>query len=374
MGAWVGYLNSNDSTTSIQFSGIAVYGNGFTKNVGNRTNFTNASFVFADYTGASKSFVTTTTTSSSVAKQVGDVDSVTETFTNDSAAKTVTRVVTTVTVGDTETTTETQTTVYPYISVSTAAPVSDQSLTDSSSVWAVHEDTGTITYTVSDASEHTVTVTTYNMAVSDYNSTDNVVMPKYPYVNVNPQSSMGTEKIISGDGAVLASSASNTAAYSGKTAESTMALRLYEESKVANNSRAYTTFSDADVYGTNKINYYMQRTVTDDGDRISTYYTEKGITPSDDPGYDNFACVVIANNQTDETTALINRYAQLVTNTTTDYAGTDATNNYFDIAVEPCKWQSGKFIIDTSPNAAPGLNYSPSEGEFSLFFFFFFYF
>ncbi len=363
-GTWIGYVDTNDGNTSIQFSGMAVYGEdyNFTQNVGNRSNFSNASFVFADYTGASKNYITTTTTSSSVAKQAGDEDSKTETFTVNSTTKTVTRVITTVTVGDTETTTETQTTVYPYISSSTADPVTDQSITDNSSVWAVHENAGTITYTVSNATEHTSTVTTYNLAVSNYNSTNNVVMPKYPYVNVNPQSDMGTDEIISGDGAVLASSASNTAAYSEKTAKSTMALKIYEDmyltdTNAANYSRRYTTFksyNDADtgkIYNNNKIDYYMKRTVDDDGDRISTYQDEKGELPS---GVENFAVVVIANNKADETTALINRYIQLVTNTSTDYT---EYSPYYNMVVSSCHYstENGFEIKDT----AAGLTWTP---------------
>ena len=382
-GTWIGFVDLNDKNTSIQFSGMAVYGEeyNFTQNVGNRSNFSNASFVFADYSGASKSFITTTTNSSSAPKQVGDEDSVTEAYTNDSTAKTVTCVVTTVAVGDTETTTETQTTVYPYISVSTADPVSNTSLTENSGVWAVHEDAGTITYTVSDASAQTDTVTTYKLAVSDYNSDDNVVMPKYPYVTVNPQSDMGTDKIISGDGAVLASSPSSTAAYSGKTAASTMALKIYEDLTAAasspNYSRRYTTFksyNDADtgiIYGNNKIDAYMQRTTDDDGDRISTYLDEKGELPS---GVENFAVVVIANNETTETTNLINRYIQLVTNTATDY--TDYSP-YYNVVVRSCQYSEGNgFSVSNSTagltwtapvtSTSGGVTTTTTKGTFAL--------
>lgn len=195
-------------------------------------------------------------------------------------------------------------------------------------------------------------------------SDDNVVMPKYPYVNVNPQSDMGTDKIISGDGAALASSASDTAAYSGKTAESTMALKIYEDLTAAssspNYSRRYTTFkayNDADtgkIFNNNKIDYYMKRSTDDDGDRISTYQAEKGELPS---GVDNFAVVVIANNETTETTNLINRYIQLVTNTSTDY--TDASD-YYSIDVKNCNYVGGKFVTD---NTAPGLTWTAPDGD-----------
>lgn len=263
MGAWIGFMDDNDTNTCIRFIGMAIYGDGFTNNIGNRTEEnTNASFVFADYSGNCNN----------------------ENITADSAK------------------------------------------------------TSSLNY---DANTH-------------------VAMPKYPYVNIYPQSNFGTDEVISGDGAVLSSE--SVSDYIGKTAEKTMAAKIYSDRSDTLNTRRYTTFSDTEIIGENKINAYMQRTITDDGDRISTYYTEKGITKADSPGYKDFACVVIANNTTEETTALINRYAQLVTNTTTDYAGTDSNNNYFNIVVESCKLENGKFVVD--PSATPGLNYL--NGQFSL--------
>ncbi|EGC02415.1 hypothetical protein CUS_6007, partial [Ruminococcus albus 8] len=274
MGAWIGYVDSKDDSTSIQFAGLGIYGNGFTRNVGNIENFERASFVFADYSGACG----------------GSIPE-----------------------GKTEI-------VYP-------------------------------------------------TKVSEFDASNNVEMPRYPYVNINPQMSVGGGKIISGDGAVLSGTASSASEYSGKTAEKTMALKIYEDTQLtdtsaANYSRRYTTFGTfngtdaAKINGGNKIDHYMKRTVSDDGDRISNYYAEKGISTAD---YDNFACVVIANNTTNETTDLINRYAQLVTNTSTDYAGTDAANDYFDIKVASCKLKDGGFAIDTGK---AGLKYE--NGKFSL--------
>ncbi|MBR2523560.1 MAG: hypothetical protein IKE53_03880 [Clostridiales bacterium] len=208
----------------------------------------------------------------------------------------------------------------------------------------------------------------YSTDISTFNNTDNVIMPKYPYVNINPQSSMGDDEIISSDAAVLSDSASTSADYSGKTAEETMALKIYEDTKLTdtsatNYSRRYTTFSDDTIYNNHTISYYMQRMVGNDGDRISNYYDEKGYTSAQ--AYDNFACIVIANNNTQETTNLINRYAQLVTNTETDYVGTDANDSYFDIVINTCKLDGGKFVIDTTRTSTQhGLSYS--GGELSL--------
>jgi len=268
-GAWIGYVEGGDNTTSIQFTGVGIYGNGFAQNVGNRSNFSNASFVFADYGEACGG---------------------------------------TVPEGETER-------VYPK-----------------------------------------------DISGFNYSSSTHVEMPLYPYVNINPQISMGDDEIISGDGARLLSS--NATGFTG-TGAKTMAAKIYSERNTSGTARQYyKTYATADdsINGGDTINAYMNKSTTDDGDRISNYYAEKGYT-TDQP-YDNFACIVIANNTTAETTALINRYAQLVTNTTTDYAGTDASNAYFDIVVSPCVLNDGTFEIDDSQNAVAGLTYS--GGKFSL--------
>ncbi|MBR5683089.1 MAG: hypothetical protein IKW96_07395 [Ruminococcus sp.] len=369
MGAWIGFVDTSDNATSIQFSGIAIYGNGFTKNVGNRTNFSNASFVFADYTGACNG----TSTEVTAEKQEGDANSVTESYSIDTTNKIITRTIVTVTISGDEKNTKTQTIEYRYGSAVTGDAVAvEDGVSENSTTWSISESEGKIYKVVADASADTETTTTYTIAVSGYNAANNVDMPKYPFVNINPQAKMGTDEIISGDGAALAASASSTAEYSGKTAESTMALKIYEDmiltdQNAENYSRRYTTFNalndDAgEIYGNNKIDYYMKRTTADDGDRISTYQTEKGgELPS---GVENFAVVVIANNETDETTNLINRYIQLVTNTSTDYT---ASSDYYSIDVKNCSYSGGKFITDS---ITPGIEWTPpnanTKGSFAL--------
>ncbi|MGN0593731.1 MAG: hypothetical protein ACI4I6_01115 [Hominimerdicola sp.] len=277
MGAWVGYLATDDTTTSIQFSGMAIYGEGFSKNIGNwdsGATLNNASFVFADYIGKCNA----------------------------------------------------------------------------------------------DSENSTMGISGFN-----YSEGNHVVMPKYPFVNINPQSKMGTsttideegndvitQEIISGDGAVLYGE--SVSDYIGKTAEKTMAAKIYEDTKLTdtddvNYSRRYTTFSDTAINGENTIDYYMKRTVNDDGDRISTYGTERGSLPS---GVDDFAVVVIANTNDTETTNLINRYIQLVTNTTTDYT---ESSEYYGIEVNTCEYSDGKFAIT---DATPGLTWRSSSGTFAL--------
>lgn len=234
MGAWIGHVNTDDKTTSIQFTGLAIYGNGFTKNVGNNVSLSNASFVFAAY----------------------DED-----------------------------------------------------------------------------------MLTANPGVSGLNKGTTVDMPRYPYVNVNPQSSMGTGEVISGDGAVLYSN--DVPDFTG-TGKKTMAAKIYADISDSNNTRRYTTFSDLDIVSGKKINEYMNCAVTTDGDRISTYGTEKGSLPN---GVLDFPVIVIANHTDEETTNLINRYIQLVTNTATDYT---KSSEYFDIDIQTCKYENGKFVIDES--------------------------
>ena len=191
-------------------------------------------------------------------------------------------------------------------------------------------------------------VTTYPDDVSNYNNENNVdSMPAYPYVNINPQSVMGTGQIISGDGAVLNSEdasytengatkyfspdGGNSALYPSSM---TMAAKIYADIKTGTASGRYTTFSDnTPIDSSNHIGDYMMRGTDYDGDRISNYQSERGLPQ----GVENFAVVVIANNNTAETTDLINRYIQLVTNTSTDY--TDYSP-YYNIVVTGVEYQS----------------------------------
>ena len=254
MGAWVGILNSSDTTTSIQFTGLGIYGNSFSKNVGNGVNLPNASFVFADYTG-----------------QCNDVE--------------------------------------------------------------------------------LNTIPNY----SKLNKGTTVDMPKYPFVNIFPQSPLGENEVLSGDGAVLNSSGIG-GDYADKTAEKTMAAKIYSEINTAGNDKQYyKIFNDAAIIGENKIDYYMKRTTDDDGDRISTFATERNIElPT---GVDDFACLVIANTINEETTNLINRYIQLVTNTPNsgNTANFAADNSYYKLDIKTCTLDpdTGNFEIDETQ--VPGL-------------------
>ncbi|MCR5458016.1 MAG: hypothetical protein K6F14_08060 [Clostridiales bacterium] len=250
LGAWIGKAkgDADGMITTIQFTGMAIYGTGFTKNIGNNATLNNASFVFADYTD-------------------GSVD-----------------------------------------------------------------------------------MDTDNEKVSgfNYSSETHVDMPKYPYVNVNPQSNMGSDEIISGDGAVLGESVSG---FSGKTSATTIAAKIYSDIAAGTDSRRYTTFDNSPVNGVNTIKYYLDRLSTDEGNRISTYGTEKGSLPA---GVEDFAVIVITNDDATETTNLINRYIQLVTNTETDYT---ASNEYYSVAVETCKYTNGNFTIDAEATSH-GLTYT----------------
>ena len=233
MGAWIGWVDTSDSTTSIQFTGVGIYGNGFTKNVGNNVTLSNASFVFAAY----------------------DED-----------------------------------------------------------------------------------MLTANPGVSGLNKGTTVDMPRYPYVNINPQSSMGTGEVISGDGAVLYSN--DVPGFTG-TGKNTMAAKIYADISDSNNTRRYTTFNDAAVYNGNGIDHYLTKTKADTGDKISTWKTE---TDKQLSGVTDFSMIVIANEDDVETTALINRYIQLVTNTATNYW---ESSPYYSIVPKACVYDStsGKFEV-----------------------------
>ncbi|MGN1480953.1 hypothetical protein [Porcipelethomonas sp.] len=247
MGAWVGYMDTKDTTTSIQFTGMAIYGNGFSKNIGNWTedqnkSNTNASFVFADYSGK--------------CNEVASAESAEKSGLN-------------------------------------------------------------------------------------YAEDTHVEMPCYPYVNVYPQSSMGTDEIISGDGAVLCDTPNGEG-----TGSKTMAAKLLADIKANSDSRRYTTFSDAVISGENTIGYYLERSVDEDCNRISTYQTETGNLPEDT---DDFAVILVSNSDEEETTNLLNRYIQLVTNTATDYS---KVSSYYEIVLKSCQYIDGKFQITED---VPGL-------------------
>ena len=270
-GAWIGYVDAKDNTTSIQFTGLGVYGNGFAQNVGNRSNFTKASFAFADYDGACASM-----------------------------------------------------------------------------------------------NESNENYSTFNASADS-----NVSMPKYPYVNVNPQSALGSNEVISGDGAVLLdSSASAVSGFTG-TGKKTMAAKIYSEKDTSGTAKQYyTTFSDLDIgdVSDRKISYYMNRSKTDEGDRISTFATERGMTAAElaAAGVDDFAVLVIANANDTETTDLINRYIQLVTNTTNDYA-TESTEGYYHVDIKTCEYNGGSFSITHATNhGIENSITSDGKGIFSL--------
>ena len=253
MGAWVGYMDTADKATSIQFTGMAIYGNGFEKNIGNWTtdqnkSNTKTSFVFADYLGKCN-----------------------ENVSAESAQK----------------------------------------------------------------------------SGLNYSADNHVDMPLYPYVNVYPHSSFGAGEIITGDGAVLSNiSPVNTNA----TGSNTIAAKILADISDINNSRRYTTFSDAVISGENKINYYLNRSADEDCNRISTYQTETGNLPD---GVDDFAVIVISNSDTDETTNLLSRYIQLVTNTATDYS---KVSPYYDIVLKSCQYSEGKFQIIEEDGVTFGLS------------------
>lgn len=334
IGAWVGFMDNNDNKTDIQFTGMAIYGQGFDKNIGswniakNQAN-SKTTFVFADYTGQSNG--TTETSAATEGEKSGEVFSV------NAASKLITRTITTV---SGETKTERKIT-YNYTVEPTTTDL-EQPAEDS---WAIDETNGTITRIFENKKY------VYSIAVSGLNKGDIVPMPKYPFVNINPQSDLGSREVITGDGAVLYNSSLTTA---NATGAGTMAAKIYADltdtdTSNPNYTRKYTTFADTYIADGHNISYYMNRSVDDDGDRISTFATERqGITLQN--GVDDFAVVVIANNSEDETTNLINRYIQLVTNTTNNYA--DRTNTYYKVAIKQCKYDSTDGSFEITDKAA----------------------
>ncbi|MBQ9599158.1 MAG: hypothetical protein IJR33_05020 [Clostridia bacterium] len=255
MGAWIGYLDSDDNSTVIQLTGIGIYKSIYQNNVGNNVNLKTASFVFADY-----------------AEQCA------------------------------------------YYNATEGA------------------------------------LSGYN-----YSQATHVDMPKYPFVNVNPHTMMGQNSTpdyvwISGDGAAMYDTTDSMAEhiFSGITTR-------------------YTTFGNTAVEGTHTIDDYWERGIADSGDRISTYFTEKSISDLD--AVENFPVVVISGKNNGDTTNLINRYIQLVTNTKTDYIGSGltiadsrhATSEFYDIVIDNVVYNNGAFEIDNSKS--PGLKLTTEQNS-----------
>lgn len=416
-GTWIGSVSTDtNNKTSIQFSGMAVYGDSynFTQNVGNGS--ADSSFVFADYTGQSYGDATTARMTVSG----------TDVFTLDSTNKTILRTVSQDVMNGEKTENRMQVYKYSYstvpegtetesadgwsISGSTITHIADGkqyvynvSLTDNeifslnatdkiitrqsisgdttrtinynytvvptgtsttdADQWLMDETNGTITRVVGGLKY------IYTVAVSGLNKGTVVTMPKYPFVNVNPQSKLGASEVLSSDGAVLYGSNVADVTSGGETVVSykypdnnvtkyypsstTMAAKIYADYKAGTSSRRYTTFSDDTISSVTvgntttdyKILDYMNRTVEDDGDRISTFATERqGVQLQ--AGVEDFAVIVIATADDDETTNLINRYIQLVTNTSgTNYAATDS-NGYYVVDIKTCTYSEGSFSIN----------------------------
>lgn len=460
-GTWIGSVNTDaNNKTSIQFSGMGVYGDNynFTQNVGNGT--ADASFVFADYTGQSNGKDVATPTD-----LAGD-----PVFTLNKTDKTITKTVTATTGTGQSTEKKMQIWTYAYATeptpsepVDTEADDSDswtlsgatithtvikdgkQTTTaytvtlDSNVLYSINEAVKTITQTKIDTQSHQITYNythdnpngtdvtapdswsidetngkltrieggkkyVYEIAVSGFNATKlvneelvnaNVAMPKYPFVNINPQSKLGTSEIISGDGAVLyGTDIDKTYTDNGTTkgyfyytdannnkvyypSSKTMAAKIYSELTDNTNSRRYTTFSDDVIssvtVGSTTTDYkildYMKRTVDDDGDRISTFATERqGVQLQN--GVNDFAVVVIATADDKETTNLINRYIQLVTNTTgKNYA--DTTDPYYHVDIKTCTYDDGSFKINSSQEAGTAgiTQYSVEENNVTNYYF-----
>lgn len=406
MGAWVGYLSTGKTT--IQFTGMAIYGDGFSKNIGWQPNSgvtLKDSFVYADYSGMSYGKESTAETVSETTNYILDTNAKTitrtvtdangkmqlfkysysddpivtdviaanswtmgtgtitrvdtnkqyvytveltgnEIFSIDSFTKTITRKVIPVNSG----------TIREFTYNYTADPTTE-SATGAADYWSIDEIHGKITRIVNG------TKNVYTIAVSGLNQGNTVDMPKYPFVNINPQSKLGSAEVLSGDGAVLYS----TNATPSYPADNTMAAKIYADisnTSSENYSRRYTTFVDDDIVtgsGT-KIGAYMQRTTNDDGDRISTFKTERPGLVADN--VDDFAVVVIANADPNETTALINRYIQLVTNTASskNYA---SANAYYNVDIKTCKYEDGSFTIDPSQTQSTTAIYN-EENQFKV--------
>lgn len=177
--------------------------------------------------------------------------------------------------------------------------------------------------------------------------------PTAPYVNSAPHMAMGTNEYLTGDGASI-----------GKAGE------IYEDIAVGTSKRRYAiraaAVTDASV-GNVTDSVTLARYINSDGSykegvfKISTASAEFGESFSDMTGVDNFAMLVINNDdeKSGDITPFIKSYIRLVTNaaagTPNQYTfdrdayscGKTEINKLYEIVIRPCYYNEGvgKFVL-----------------------------
>ena len=154
---------------------------------------------------------------------------------------------------------------------------------------------------------------------------------------------------------------------------------LYEKSTAGSDTTTPTPVIDAIVNEADSnyktalpdIKAYIQRALSAEAtagepNKISTYKTEMGSLPD---GVDDFTVLVINSESRPYSTAFINNYIQMVTNTNYDYSLKSNWSSKYNINVYPCTYDGTKYVINASGKTA-GLSVtvpSSSDGQYEYY-------
>ncbi len=206
---------------------------------------------------------------------------------------------------------------------------------------------GTNGYVVFSDYKGTALLNDKNQAFSTIKNVTNV-NPASPYVNVNPKRIVDTSgKFLTGDGIY---NSSNTPTYAG--------------------SMINTVISD--IQGGSKMNRYQSTGLSDDYltamstnlnaiKKYSTYITARGGSSLSNETLKNMPVLILDDSNPANTTAMVNNYLKLLTNTSFNFAAGDSA---FTVGIAKCTYDSNG-VLTATYNGANLLN-DTQNGQFKL--------
>lgn len=167
----------------------------------------------------------------------------------------------------------------------------------------------------------------------------------FPNVNVSPVVNMGTDTIITGDGAALYGKVTTDENNNSVTTPTPVIDAIVNEP----DSNYKTATAEVKTYIQNAL-----RSASFEGqpNKISTYKTEMGSLPDN---VDDFTVLVINSEYRNYSTELINKYIQMATNSSYEFMENPTWSGKYTINVYPCTYNGTKYVINASGKTA-GLN------------------
>ena len=208
---------------------------------------------------------------------------------------------------------------------------------------------------VASSDEHGDTMSDLCVLSSGYSNVSEGGLTEYfPHVNVSPVIHMGTDTILTGDGAALYSKTVTGLNSNGESVTSNVNTPVIDAIVNDKDSNYLTPSSATKTY----IQHALQSTsYTGEPNKISTYKTEMGTLPD---GVDDFTVLVINSENRNYSTEFINNYIQMISNTNHNFdtvSGNNKTLNKtdnYEVKVYPCTYdeQEGKYVINASGKSA----------------------